>query len=138
MIVQPMRAQDRDYVLRVDRHMSADAYDRHVYAKTGYVLWEDGVPAGLMHHCVLWDSLPILNLIFVEEAYRHRGFASQALAFWEADMKRQGYPVALVSTQVDEGAQHLYRRLGYQDCGGLLLDHTPMAQPMELFMRKVL
>ena len=138
MIVEAMRPQDRDYAMRIDRHMSAAAYDRHLYAKTGYILWEGGAPIGLMHHCLLWDSLPILNLIFVEEAYRGCGFASQALAFWEADMKRQGYRTVLVSTQVDESAQHLYRRLGYRDCGALLLDHTPMEQPMEMFMRKVL
>ena len=38
----------------------------------------------------------------------------------------------------DPFAQHLYRKLGYRDCGGLLFDHTPLEQPMELFLNKVL
>ncbi|MDE7476904.1 MAG: hypothetical protein K2M91_02970 [Lachnospiraceae bacterium] len=46
--------------------------------------------------------------------------------------------MVLISTQVDEDAQHLYRHLGYNDCGALLFDNTPMEQPMGLFMRKVL
>ena len=50
----------------------------------------------------------------------------------------QGYKMALISTQVDEGSQHLYRKLGYIDCGGLLFNNTPLDQPMELFFRKVL
>lgn len=62
----------------------------------------------------------------------------QAMLCWENEMKAQGYKMTLVSTQVDEGAQHLYRKLGYIDCGGLVLNDTPFDQPMELFLRKVL
>ena len=51
-------------------------------------------------------------------------------------MKGQGYKMALISTQVDEGSQHLYRKLGYIAGGGLLLNHTPLDQPMELYFRK--
>ena len=86
----------------------------------------------------LWDNLPFLNFIFVVKEYRNRRFASQALAFWENDMRKQGYKMVLISTQADEKAQHLYRKLGYIDCGGLVFHHTPFDQPMELFFRKVL
>lgn len=65
-------------------------------------------------------------------------FGKQAVISWEKEMKNQGYRMTLISTQVDEGAQHLYRKLGYIDCGGLVLDHTPFDQPMEMFFRKVL
>lgn len=53
-------------------------------------------------------------------------------------MKEQGYKMVLVSTQVDEDAQHLYRKLGYIECGALLMNGTPLEQPMEMFMRKIL
>ena len=53
-------------------------------------------------------------------------------------MKQQGYKMTLISTQADEEAQHLYRKLGYIDCGGLVFNHTPFDQSMELFFRKVL
>lgn len=36
---------------------------------------------------------------------------------WEKDMKEQGYGMLLTSTQVDETAQHFYRKLGYKDSG---------------------
>ena len=52
-----------------------------------------------------------------------------------------GFPfskMTLISTQVDESAQHLYRKLGYMDCGGLVFRDTPFDQPMEMFFRKVL
>ena len=93
---------------------------------------------GIMAHCILWDNLPFLNLIFVKEEYRNKGFAKKAIIYWENEMKNQGYKMTLISTQVDEKAQHLYRKLGYIDCGGLVFQNTPFDQPMELFFRKVL
>lgn len=53
-------------------------------------------------------------------------------------MKRRGYGIAMVSTQVDEQAQHFYRKLGYKDCGCLVLDIPGYEQPMEMFMVKAL
>ncbi len=130
--------EDRDLWLRMDPHATAEGFSRKVAAGSGYVLWQEGTPAGLLHYSVLWDRLPFLNLLYVLEEHRGRGYGTQAMAQWEEKMKEQGYPMVLLSTQVDENAQHFYRKLGYEDCGGLLLGHTPLEQPMELFLRKVL
>jgi len=53
-------------------------------------------------------------------------------------MKALGYPMVMLSTQVDEEAQHFYRKRGYVDCGGIVFSGTPLDQPMEMVMRKVL
>lgn len=91
-----------------------------------------------MSHCILWDNIPFLNFLFIEEEYRGKGFGKQAVALWEQEMKKQGYQMVLISTQADEQAQHLYRKLGYIDCGGLFFHNPPFNQPAELFFRKVL
>jgi hypothetical protein len=44
----------------------------------------------------------------------------------------------MTSTQIDEEAQHFYRKLGYKERGGLFLDGTPFQQPQEVFMIKIL
>lgn len=54
------------------------------------------------------------------------------MRFWEEDMRRRGYKMVMISTQADEEAQHFYRKLGYIDCGALVLD----GQPTELFIKK--
>ncbi|WP_296879498.1 hypothetical protein [Thomasclavelia sp.] len=51
-------------------------------------------------------------------------------------MRSKGYGMVLTSTQVDENAQHFYRKLGYQDCGGLIINIERYKQPMELFLSK--
>ena len=47
-----------------------------------------------------------------------------------------GKEVKFESTQVDESAQHFYRKLGYKDCGGMVIDLSGYEQPMELFLIK--
>ena len=91
---------------------------------------------GIIVHCILWDNIPFMNFLFIKEEYRNKGLAKQAIIIWENEMKNQGYKMTLISTQVDEGAQHLYRKLGYIDCGGLVFNNTPFDQPMEMFFRK--
>ena len=58
------------------------------------------------------------------------------MEFWENEMQQLGYKMLMTSTQVDENAQHFYRKLGYQDAGGLLLSVPDYQQPMELFFIK--
>ena len=120
------------------KHVDDTSYKNRVYTKSGYVICEGNQRIGVMVHCVLWDNLPFLNFIFIADEYRGKGFGKQAIIDWEKEMKNQGYKMTLISTQVDEGAQHLYRKLGYIDCGGLVFNNTPFDQPMEMFLRKVL
>ena len=129
---------DKEFVMSIDKYIDDTGYSNRVYTKSGYVIWEENQRVGIMAHCILWDNLPFLNLIFVKEEYRNKGFAKKAIIYWENEMKNQGYKMTLISTQVDEKAQHLYRKLGYIDCGGLVFQNTPFDQPMELFFRKVL
>lgn len=129
---------DKEFVMSIDKYIDDTGYSNRVYTKSGYVIWEENQRVGIMAHCILWDNLPFLNLIFVKEEYRNKGFAKKAIIYWENEMKNQGYKMTLISTQVDEKAQHLYRKLGYIDCGGLVFQNTPFDQPMELFFKKVL
>ena len=138
MNLKHMQMSDKDFVMSIDSHVNDLQYKNRVDTKTGYIIWTDNIRAGLMHYSVLWDSLPFLNLIFVKETHRNKGIESKAMKLWEEDMKEQGYKMVLVSTQVDEDAQHLYRKLGYIECGALLMNGTPFEQPMEMFMRKIL
>ena len=75
-------------------------------------------------------------LLFIEKDHQKKGLGSRLMTHWERDMKAQGYGMLLTSTQVDEEAQHFYRKLGYKDCGGFVIDLPGFAQPMELFLIK--
>lgn len=75
-------------------------------------------------------------MLFIEEKYQKKRYGKQLMEYWEKDMKKQGYGMVLTSTRADENAQHFYRKLGYKDCGGFVVDIPAYAQPMELFFIK--
>ena len=138
MEIKIVTNNDKEFVMSIDKHINDTGYNNLVYTKSGYVICEKNQRTGIIVHCILWDNIPFMNFLFIKEEYRNKGLAKQAIIIWENEMKNQGYKMTLISTQVDEGAQHLYRKLGYIDCGGLVFNNTPFDQPMEMFFRKVL
>lgn len=75
-------------------------------------------------------------MLFIDWDYHKKGYGKMLMEYCEKDMKAQGYGMLLTSTQVDEEAQHFYRKLGYKDCGGFVIDIPGYEQPMEMFLVK--
>ena len=51
-----------------------------------------------------------MNLLWVEEDSRSKGFGTQLISFWEEEMQKLGYDSVLTSTlSTNGGAQRLYR-----------------------------
>lgn len=134
MNIRYMTPEDRAFAKTLRDHATDEQFALRVQAQNGYILEENGVRVGIMHHCVFWDSLPIMNLIYLPEEHRRKGYGRKAMQAWEDDMRRRGYEMVMISTQADEEAQHFYRKLGYVDCGAWVLD----GQPTELFLKKSL
>ncbi len=127
---------DQPFWNRLDRHLPEAEFENKIKTRRAYVLLEDGVPVGLLRYNLFWDSIPFCTMLFLEEEARGRGYGRALMGHWEADMRERGFGMVLTSTQADETAQHFYRKLGYRDCGGLVMDIPPYAQPMELFLVK--
>ena len=77
-------------------------------------------------------------MLCIDSEYRGKGYGKRMMEHWEQDMKSIGYGMIMTSTQVDEDAQHFYRKLGYKDCGGFVVDIPGYEQPMEMIMIKEL
>ena len=60
------------------------------------------------------------DLLYIDEAYRGKGFGSQMMGEWEKSMKILGYKYVMTSTQADEDAWRFYEKLGYRKVGGFL------------------
>lgn len=136
--IRYLQAADRPFWFRLDRHLPEEAFARKVRDREGYVLLENGRPAGLLRWNFFWDQIPFCSLLFVEEPLRGRGCGGALMGRWESDMAARGLRVLMTSTQADESAQHFYRRLGYRDAGCLLFPVQSLRQPAELFLMKEL
>jgi ribosomal protein S18 acetylase RimI-like enzyme len=130
--------KDKDFWFSLDEHMSENEFALKIRDKRGYIISDDSKPVGIMRYNLFWDNTPFLTLISLEEAFQGKGFGKQAMLFWENEMRGLGYKMVMASTQVNEQAQHFYRKLSYIDRGCLILDGTPCEQPQEMFMIKIL
>lgn len=134
--IRYMQAGDWEFWSHLDRHLPEEAFARKVRDQQGYVIRKDGRPVGLLRYQLFWDTIPFCTMLLIAPGFQGAGYGRKLMEHWENDMKARGCGMVLTSTQVDETAQHFYRKLGYQDCGGLLLDVPGYQQPMELFLRK--
>ena len=128
--------QDKEAWYALDRHLPETVFEEKVQNKQGYVCVEDGKIIGVLRYNLFWDNTPFCTMLFVDLDHRGQGYGIQLMQHWEQDMKSQGYGMLMTSTQVDEDAQHFYRKLGYKDCGGFVVDVPGYEQPMEMIMIK--
>ena len=133
--IRHVQPEDRIFWFGLDKHLSQKEFDNKVSSKSGYVLLADDMPVGLLRYSLFWDSIPFCNMLYIDARYQRKGYGKKLMAHWEEEMKAQGYERLLTSTQADEEAQHFYRKLGYQDCGGLVMD---VPGPMELILMKAI
>lgn len=125
---------DYDQLVRLDHHVPPEVIAHKIPMGEIMVVRIDSTVIGWLRFGYFWDNIPFMNMLTVQEAYRGRGIGTQLTTAWEQAMRAQGYTEVLTSTLANERGQFLYRRLGYQDCGALLLPN----EPLEILMRKTL
>jgi len=87
---------------------------------------------GVLRFCYLWGYIPFVELLYIKKSFRKSGVGTKLTLFFEKEMSNKGYEFVFTSTQVDEQAQHFYRKLGYIDSGTILIPN----QAAELFLIK--
>jgi ribosomal protein S18 acetylase RimI-like enzyme len=125
---------DYDYLAQHDHHVRPAVIRQKIARGEIILLRLEERPIGWLRFGYFWDEIPFMNLLHVEEAYRRQGHGTRLVTFWEDEMRRQNYDRVMTSSLSDEQAQHLYRRLGYQDCGAL----KEPGQALEVIFLKLL
>lgn len=129
---------DKSFWFTLDEHISESEFELKVRNKRSYLISDGDKSIGILRYNLFWDNIPFLTMIHFDEHYRRKGFGTQAILFWENEMRELGYKMVMTSTQVDEEAQHFYRKIGYVDKGSIFFDNTPLDQPQEMIMIKIL
>ncbi len=127
---------DKDFWYCLDKHLPEKEFAKKVRDNQGYVLMKDGKPIGLLRYNLFWDNTPFCTMLYIDVNYQNLGYGRSLMEYWESDMKEKGYGIVLTSTRADENAQHFYRKSGYKDCGGFVVDIKGYEQPMEMLMIK--
>ena len=118
--------RDFEVLKEYDRHISERELKNVLPLKRVLVNYEADKFIGWLRFGLFWDSIPFMNMLYILEEHRGQGRGTELVEFWEAEMSRAGYRQVLTSTQSDEQAQFFYRKLGYCECGALLLPKEPL------------
>lgn len=124
--------EDIEIVEKYDRHISKQELENSIRLNRVYVAEEAGVFIGWLRYNLFWDNTPFMNMVYLLDENRGKGYGKQLVTYWEYEMKKQGYEVVMTSTASDEYAQHFYHKLGYETIGGFLLG----ADPYEVILAK--
>lgn len=83
----------------------------------------------------LWNCLPYITMVQVEEPYRKKGIGKQLVAFLEKTLENAH--MLLSSTKSDnESSIQWHRKIGFQPCGRWEKTHTDGCD--ELFFKKAI
>ena len=113
-------AEDKAKILQYDRHIHHNKVGECIHNGLMDVLCDSENIVGILRYNLFWQSIPFLDLLYIDEAYRSLGWGSQMMAKWEDSMKALGYPYVMLSTQEDETAKYFYEKLGYRRIGAFL------------------
>lgn len=130
---------DLPYLIQRDSLVTEETIKKKVSDGQVIACMKGGEHLGCIRFGFGWDMFPFLNFIMVEKNFRRRGIGRKLMEFWEQEMKVQRHKLVMTSTDVDEEAQHFYRKLGYYDSGGILFPRELFPDSaMELILIKIL
>lgn len=121
-------ATENDFELlnKYDKHICESELRECIKVKRILIMFNGESFIGWLRFNLFWDNIPFMNMLYFLEDYRREGYGSQLVSFWEQEMKKSRYNIVLTSTKSNEQAQFFYRRIGYVDCGSLLLPNEPL------------
>ncbi len=125
MNIRFAKNEDLNILSKLETHIDYDMIRRKIDNNEIIVLSVDEKIVGWLRYSLFWDEHPFINMIFFLEEYREKGFGKKLVRFWEIEMKKNNYNILFTSTQSDENAQHFFRKLGYKDAGGFLIEDDP-------------
>ena len=118
--------QDLTVLGEHDKHISESELSNIVPAKRVLVMYQGDNFIGWLRFGLFWDNIPFMNMLYILDDHRGKGNGTKLVSFWEKEMAKEGYRQVLTSTQSDEQAQFFYRKIGYTECGALLLPKEPL------------
>lgn len=130
MMIKLAQSKDKQKIAMLDSHIPLSRLSGCIRNGQVYVLMDDSVKnggrnhrvkdpvIGVLRYSLFWQTVPFLDLLYIEEAYRNCGFGTQMMFEWESHMAARGYKYVMTSTQADEDAWKFYEKLGYHKVGG--------------------
>ena len=124
MVIELALENEKSKIMKLDRHIPPNQLEECIERQQVYVLKDGSMQnggnshrlknpvVGVLRYSLFWQTIPFLDLLYIDEAYRNQGFGTKMMEKWEATMKLFGYTYVMTSTQADEDAWQFYEKLG--------------------------
>lgn len=126
MKIEYATQDDYPFIIERDKHINGLLVRSKIREHEIFMVRDQNQEIGWMRYGHFWDNIPFMNMIWIDEDYRGRGFGKEVVLHWEELMRQKGFKLVMTSTLSNEDAQHFYRKLGYRDSGCLLLENEPL------------
>ena len=113
-------SKDKQKIIKYDNHIHHNKVGECIWNQLVYVLCDEKKIVGVLRYSLFWQSIPFLDLLYIDEDYRGKGYGRQMMEHWESVMQRMKYKYVMLSTQEDETAKYFYEKLGYRRIGAFL------------------
>ena len=120
MEIRLAASKDKKQILKYDRHIHQSRLEACIDSGWVDVLCNGEEIVGILRYNLFWQSIPFLDLIYIDESCRGQGWGRKMMARWEENMVGMGYPYVMLSTQEDETAFIFYEKIGYRRIGAFL------------------
>lgn len=134
MNIRLANMNDIDIILLYDKHISKHELINSINLERVYIVEKNYKFYGWLRYNLFWDNIPFMNMLYILEKNRSKGYGKKLVEHWENEMKNLGYSMVMTSTQSNEYSQHFYMKLDYKTIGGFLLKNDPF----EIIMSKEL
>ena len=135
MTIEMALPEDLAQIRGYDCHIPRERLLRSIQDSQVLALKNGGFVLGMLRWSLFWQTIPFLDLIFLDDTARNQGWGSEMMAHWEHQLRAIGYDYAMTSTQADETAWQFYEKLGYRKIGSFL---PPDQEAQELIYGKAL
>lgn len=125
MLIRFATTDDIEILEKYDKHISVKELENIIHLNRVYIAEENERFIGWLRYSLFWDSIPFMNMLYLLDGSRGKGYGKQLVEYWENRMRTLKYEVVMTSAVSDEYAQHFYNKLGYSAIGGFLLGRDP-------------
>lgn len=132
MLIRIADLKDLDLIKQFDKHIAEAELINVLMLGRIIIAEENNDFIGWLRYNYFWDNTPFMNMLYILDKYRKKGYGKVITEYWEEKMKYLGFNAVLTSTPSNESSQNFYNKLGYRAIGGFLVGN----EPYELILSK--
>jgi GNAT superfamily N-acetyltransferase len=92
--------KDYEYLAKNDWHIQPEIVEGKLQQNEILMIKDSQRAVGWLRYGFFWDTIPFMNMLFVEESERGKGLGRKLVEFWECEMERRGYDKVIESQHV--------------------------------------